>query len=121
MGDLKKWHIVLFVLAIVGLGVSLALSLRSNEPAGMADTLYLVDIETGELFSKSIRNRSAVVPGTHPTTKRQTLFPVYKDEAGRWMLRLRYLEGLPADQKADAITNRETGEVRVTNESATRL
>jgi hypothetical protein len=122
MGDLKKWHIVLFVLAIVGLGFTVWWTLSDDSvPEGLTHRLVMVDVTTGDLFEMSTRRKAAVIPEVNPDSGKATLFPVHERD-GKWYLIDRYLSALgQGDAKPDAVIDQSSGEVRVTNTSPKRM
>jgi len=85
MRQVKLWQIVLFVAAA---GAILFTVLATRGPGlDLADSIVMVDVETGELFSFSIDGKRGVgIPNYNPRSGRLTLLPVARDDSGAWML-----------------------------------
>lgn len=91
MDKMKPWQIGLFIAAVVVLGASLAWSFLGGSSIEKPDRIYLVDIETGEMYYAPFNRRGTVlVPARHPETKRRTLYPVEDDGESGWMIKRRY-------------------------------
>jgi hypothetical protein len=86
-GKLKPWHFALFVAAVGALAYSVY-SAFSGGPPSLMKSVYLADVQTGELFYAKIRH-SLPVPATNPDTKNASLLPVTKVD-GKWKLLDRY-------------------------------
>jgi hypothetical protein len=121
MSGVKPWHIGLLVVSLVALGLSLYFSL-SGDGVEMADSMVLVDLETGELVVAPLPKGKAVSPpALNPQTKRRTLFPAIEKD-GKWYVRERYLpyvkEFVPNPE--NVLVDSKTGEVKTTNSSPRR-
>ena len=86
MKSLKPWQIGLFIAAALVLGASLWWSFRTKGPeANMSRRAVLVDIKTGELFTRSTKNRPLLLPEKNPETGEANLWPAAEHE-GEWKL-----------------------------------
>ncbi len=120
MDDLKPWHIVLIIAAVGVLGFSVfRFGIGSSPEAQMADSITMVDVETGQLYNFSLKGRRGVlVPGKNPETGKFTLMPVYQDDNDDWIVgqrdldAMQYLEGTPSN------VDRATGRATTNGESA---
>jgi hypothetical protein len=123
MGDIKPWQIVVLVAAVVVVIASAYLTFGRSDMPEMASELTLVDITTGDMFIYPLSGHRALsIPGKNPDTGKAALFPVGKDESGVWTVSLRDLGSLSlVEGEPAALTNRKTGEVRVTSEKPRRM
>lgn len=113
MGDVKPWQIVVLVAAVVIVGSSLYLSFGRGPKLELADSVRMVDVNTGELFNLRIGKGGATIPGTNPKTRTLTLLPVVERE-GKWYLAERYLPAMQnLEGKHEAVVDAKSGEVRV--------
>lgn len=107
----NTWQIVIIVVGLlVGIG-SLGYSLATANNVELADTMYLVDVETGELYSVDISRSGIALPARHPETKRMVLIRIDKNPDGSYQVSDRDLETLgilDADIKVQSI-DRQTG------------
>ena len=112
MQQLKPWQIVLFVLAIAALSFGIFKSC-SGQNLDLANSIVMVDVETGELFSFDIGGKRGVgVPNFNPDSGKLSLLPVTKDETGTWRLTDRAKPIVKdLEVKASAIVDIDTGEV----------
>lgn len=116
MGDVRPWHIVVIVAALAIAGVSLWFTLNRGPNLKIADSMLMVDVQTGELFQVSRKPRPPTIPFTNPKTKAMALLPVEKSGEGGWKIMARYMENIDAlNPSTDVLVNRETGEVKVSN------
>lgn len=95
MDKIKPWQIILILVALAGLGFSVwnfgfANSLESQ----LADTMTLVDVQSGQLYTASIGGRNGIlIPARNPETREIALMPVYR-ENDQWFLIDRYKGGV---------------------------
>ncbi len=69
------------ILAVVLLGVAVGLFFYFNYDSGpLANSLQLVCVETGEVFSISRSEMPSVIPAENEKTGRRTLLPVREEE-----------------------------------------
>ena len=97
MQSVRPWQIVLFVLAVLAVGFSVARGLLADRPE-LSHQLYLVDVQSGELFSIDPSGKSIPVPARNPATGERNLYPAAKDEQGQWTLDFRALEQIRSDR-----------------------
>ena len=119
MDDIKPWHIVLIVAAIGVLGFSVfKFGLGKSDESLMADSITMVDAESGQLFSFSLKGRRGVmVPGKNPDTGKYTLMPVSKTDAGDWVVGRRDLQAIGYVEGSVSSIDRSTGVVTTNGES----
>ncbi|MBX3363210.1 MAG: hypothetical protein KF866_00470 [Phycisphaeraceae bacterium] len=99
MKSLKPWQIGLFVATILVVGASLWWSLRTKGPeANMHRRAVLVDIKTGETFTRSTKNRPLVLPAINPETGEANLWPASETD-GVWRVDGRVLSVIEASIK----------------------
>jgi hypothetical protein len=121
MDNIKPWQIILFVAAIGVLGFSVwKFTAGSSLEAQMADSMIMVDVETGQLYEYSIEGqRGVLIPGRHPDTRKLSLLPVF-EENGEWYLYERYRSTLgDLDVAPDAVPSAD-GPVRTNGEDPIR-
>lgn len=121
MGNAKPWQIVLIVAAVViAVGMSVY-TFSGGDSIDVPDTLMLVDVETGKLYSASTRNGGVSVPAVSPESGRRSLVTVSKNEDGRWVANARELSILPSFKVEPKVVDSKTGEVRVSEDRPTPL
>ncbi|MCA9276097.1 MAG: hypothetical protein KDA29_08730 [Phycisphaerales bacterium] len=106
MDSIKPWQIVLFLAAIAVLGFSIwKFGAGSGVESQMADSMMLVDVQTGQLFEADIRGqRGILIPAKNPDSQKVSLLPVFEED-GQWYLYERYRGVLnQLDVTHDAIT-----------------
>jgi hypothetical protein len=123
MGQIKRWQIVLFALALVGVGVMTFYSCSTMDPLpSQAKDVTLVDIRTGELFiARYPDKRPVMFPANNPDDQQPTLYPALQKE-GAWVLNTRYMAQVRKEKalKADLITDQQSGALKVANNSPKR-
>ena len=87
LDGVKPWQIAIIIIGLVGgLGL-LGWNIFGGERIHKADSVVMVDVNTGELFEFSVKGRKGVmVPAKHPETGERTLLPVVKSEDGKWVV-----------------------------------
>jgi hypothetical protein len=85
---IKRWQVAVLIgggLAVIASGwYWLA---RTGSSVKLASSIVMVDVTSGELFEYSVGGRRAVmVPGRHPDSGALVLLPVYRNEAGQWLV-----------------------------------
>lgn len=108
MENVKPWQIILIVLAFAVLGFSvLKFGIGGSVEGQMANTMTLVDVQTGQLYIANIGGKNGImIPTPHPETDEIALVPVYEED-GEWFLRERYMADLHlVTVPQDAITGR---------------
>ncbi|MEM1072007.1 MAG: hypothetical protein AAGB48_04815 [Planctomycetota bacterium] len=122
MNGAKPWQIALIVLGLIGGIAGVVFALGSNSGPDMADSMVLVDIETGNLYSVSIKNRSVMTPMEHPDTGRRTLHRVIRDDEGGYKISRRRLGGLQNDELVNTdVVDLDSGRILVDNGDPTRI
>lgn len=114
MNKVKPWQLVVIVLGLlVGAG-SLAYSFMSQGEVVLADTMYLLDVENGDLYSVDISRKGMAVPALHPETKRSTLIRIDRLPDGTFEVSSRDLQTIPLlDPKAKIEAfDTETGKLK---------
>lgn len=95
MSQAKPWQIAVVALGLIGGVGGVVYSFRSNPGLNLADSVPMVDVMTGELYDFEVPKKGSLVfPEINPTTGKETLFPIIKDDAGNWKLAERYAGGL---------------------------
>jgi hypothetical protein len=123
MGEVKPWQIVVIVLAILSAVGMSVYSCASSDTVSQADSAYMVDIATGELFEAPYPKKKAVMfPATNPATGTETLYRVYKREGDKWTLDTRYAPTIRSHKnlKPELVVDWKSGEVRPQNTSPRR-
>lgn len=123
MQGVKPWQIVVLVAAVLAIGVSLYFSFNSEDDVEFADSMVMVDLESGQLIDAPFpKGRAVSPPATNPDTKRRTFFPAAERD-GKWFVSSRYLpyvkEFVPKPERV--LIDAKTGEVKVANDSPKRL
>ncbi|MCB9845657.1 MAG: hypothetical protein H6811_06695 [Phycisphaeraceae bacterium] len=125
MGQMKKWQLALFVLAVLALAGGLWYTMGRGKVT-TAGNIQLVDVVTGDRFVGDTSGRKVVfLPAKNPDTGKDTLVP-YQEVDGaifirpRWrdMIKPEMWEGLDANQIA---VNPQTFEVRVSDAKPRQL
>lgn len=123
MDNVKPWQIILIIVAIGALGFSVW-KFALNTGPDMPDSVTLVDVKTGDLFSLRIggKGRAAYYPEKHPDTGERTLLPVIENEDGTWRISGHSLPALQdVDGATPAVENNQTGAVSVSSNSKRRI
>jgi hypothetical protein len=112
MGQVKPWQAVLFAVAFVAIGLCVYWSLGRSD-VKLADSLRMVDVNTGEEFYLPIGKGGATIPGRNPRTNEMTLMPVIAKDR---VLRIpdRYFPALREIPGSHAAVNESTREVKTT-------
>jgi hypothetical protein len=124
MDDLKPWHIAILVIGLCVLTGGVYFSIRSSgTTVDLAESMVMADVVSGELFEVTLPERGITIPFKHPTTGSYTLYPVAKDESGRWVIPSRYLGSAVAskDPKPLALKDAKSGEVTLKSETPTKI
>lgn len=85
MQKVRPWQIVLFVAAVIGVGVSIVMFMLGDRPQ-LSHQVYMVDVGTGEMFSIDPSGKTIPVPSRNPATGERSLFPVAKGDDGTWKI-----------------------------------
>jgi len=123
MSGLRPWHIVLLAVSVLALGVSVYFSFSNEDAVDFADSMILIDLETGELVDAPLpKKRSVIPPATNPTTKRRVMFPAEQKD-GKWFVHKRYLAYVKdfVPKPESVLVDAKSGEVKVANESPRRM
>lgn len=117
MDNVKPWQVVLIVAAVGVLGFSVwKFALSDGLEAQMVDSVYMVDVGTGQIYEFNITGRRGVmIPGKNPDTGKYSLMPVQQTENGSWTIDRADLDSLRfVDGDATAI-DRGTGVATVSD------
>ncbi len=91
MSHAKPWQIAVVALGLIGGIGGVVYAVRSNPALDLAKSILYVDAQTGELFDVQIPSKGSLgVPEKNPTTGKDTLLPVFKDDSGTWRVSDRY-------------------------------
>lgn len=113
-GKLRPWHYVLFVLAIGGFAYTVYSSIFGGTPR-LSNTVYLVDVNSGELFEARIR-KSVFYPAKNPDTGNSSLMPVIEVD-GKWRLMERYIDAVQYSPVPPDAVDLSTREAKVKSDS----
>ncbi|GJM18006.1 MAG: hypothetical protein DHS20C14_02190 [Phycisphaeraceae bacterium] len=95
MGEVKPWQAVLFVVAILVVGVGLAWMIFGGKSVNLPDRLYFIDVPSGELYVADVSGRRGMaIPAMHPETRERTLVPIIRDDEGEWRIGEHYLPAI---------------------------
>lgn len=122
MSGLRPWHIVLLAVSVLALGVSIYFTTSSDDDVDFADSMIMVDLETGELIAAVLpKGRAISPPATNPVTTRRTYFPAVQKD-GKWFVTTRYLQHVKAfvPKPELVLIDAKSGEVKVANEKPKR-
>lgn len=119
MSGLRPWHIVLLAVSVIALGVSVYFTMGNSDGVELADSIVLVDLESGELLRVDLpKNRAIFTPAVNKVTKKRSLFPVAEKD-GKWYVSKRYVgsvkEFVPNPEAV--LVDAKTGEVKVANQT----
>lgn len=91
----KGWQIVVIVLGLLVGGVLVGYSVFGAGDGDLADSMYLVDVETGSLYQYSITSgRSLILPARRMDTKQIALVRITREADGSWVVSQRDLASL---------------------------
>lgn len=124
MQSAKPWQIAVVVLGLLGGVAGIVFAFRANPGLDLADSVMMVDVVSGELFEFAIPKKGSLVfPEIHPDTRKETLFPVYKDPSGAWKLVERYSGALPSLnlKPEEMAVTAATGLVKVKSEKIRKI
>jgi hypothetical protein len=109
----KPWQIALIVIGLlVGVGSVTYTLLNSGEPA-LADSILLVDVETGQLYRANVKIRAIVLPARRAEDGKLALLRVRTDETGKYYISdrdLKLLDSLDSTIQIKAVHG-DTGDV----------
>lgn len=108
MTGAKPWQIAAIVIGLLGGVALITLNALSGEKPSLTQELFLVDVETGQIF-RSVED-TTLIPATHPATGRSTLYPVAKVD-GTWVISSRYIEDIRRTQKDITTFDPSTGKI----------
>jgi hypothetical protein len=111
MGDVKPWQIVVIVAAVV-VAVSSFLIFGRGERLDLDNSVRMVDVGTGEVFSLKLGRPEAMIPGQNPKTKEWTLMPVEQHEDGKLYVSERYLAAVKNIPGEHGAIDASTGQVK---------
>ncbi|MGP1272528.1 MAG: hypothetical protein ACTS22_04275 [Phycisphaerales bacterium] len=121
MSAAKPWQIALIVIGLLAGIVGVVFAVTSSDRPNMASSMMLVDIETGQLYSVSVDDRSVYTPMKHPDTGERTLYRVVESESGDWSISQRRLGELEDYEGTAAAVDRESGRVTVLDADPIRI
>jgi hypothetical protein len=115
MDGIKPWQLAIIIIGLVG-GIGLVgWNLFSGQRIQQADSVVMVDVNTGALFEFSVKgSKSVLIPAKNPETGERTLLPVDKAEGGGWMIAARYMHAMsrykPEERTSIDAQGRVTGD-----------
>ncbi len=118
MSGAKPWQIAAIVLGLLGGAALITLNALSGEKPVLVNELFLVDVETGQVFRSA--EDTTLIPATNPATGKSTLYPVAKVE-GSWVISSRYIEDIRRGQKDIKTFDPSTGKVTTPSPEVTDL
>lgn len=103
MSDIKPWHIVVMVAAVIVLAFS-AWRVMGSDIAKGPDGFMTVDIYTGQLYLvQKGKAKGVMFPAKNPETDERTLFPVEQtDQDSDWQLNARAANGITDKMRAES-------------------
>ena len=122
MDNVKPWQIVLIIAAIGALGFSVVkYGFKPSQESQMANTLTLVDVQTGQLYIADISGkRTIIIPARNPDNDEVALIPVF-EENGEWFIWNRYKSAMSQVTVTPEAVPDTDGAVVVLDESPIRL
>ncbi|MCA9298927.1 MAG: hypothetical protein KDA28_07665 [Phycisphaerales bacterium] len=120
MGDLKRWHVILFVVALGAVAFGGYWFLSRGSDTHVPNRVVMVDVATGELFAfKTGKRRSVIPPEINPETRTKTLIPVTELEDGGWKISNQFRDALKrvSEPVNPEYVDAETGAVTPSNGS----
>jgi hypothetical protein len=109
----KPWQIALIVIGmLVGVGSAVYTLLGSGGPE-LANSILLVDVETGQLYRADVHNKAVMLPARRPGDGKVALLRVRKDESGKYYVGerdLRLIEHLDKGVEVKAVMT-DSGDV----------
>lgn len=95
----KPWQIALIVIGLlVGAGSTIYTLLGSGGPQ-LADSVLLIDVETGQLYRASTRSKAIMLPARRPSDGKIALLRVRVDDQGKYYVTDRDLRLIDALDK----------------------
>jgi hypothetical protein len=110
----KPWQLALIIIGLLGGSALVVYNLFfANAGPSLADTMKVIDVNTGELFEVDLAGKGYVMPGKNPNSKKRTLLAIVKDEQdGTWFIPGRYLPSLDQVDGEVTAVDPQTGEVK---------
>ncbi len=124
MGNAKPWQIILIVVGLIAAGVTVwMLGFGSkSEKNLLADSIVMVDAETGQLYQFSLKGkRGVMVPERNPDSQKIALIPVIQDEAGQWSVTERTRSTIQYLEVPNNMIDRSSGTVKVSQNPIVRV
>jgi len=91
MDKAKPWQIAVVVIGLLAGAGMVVMSIFNSDAPRLANSLTVVDIETGDLFEIGVGKGMISFPIKNPNNGKVSLMPVYKGEGGHWFVASRYL------------------------------
>lgn len=103
MSDIKPWHIVVIVAAVIVLAFS-AWRVMGSDIAKGPEGFMTVDIYSGQLYLvQKGKAKGIMFPAKNPETDERTLYPVEQtDPDSDWQLNARSANGITDEMRADS-------------------
>ena len=114
MQGARPWQIVVVILGLLVGGLGVYMSLGKDDGIEIADSMTLVDVQTGDLYRLDVSKRAALLPMTLPGTNRKALLPCFEAD-GKWFVEGRFLDFAKDIGDVSKSINLGTGEITVTN------
>ena len=114
MQGARPWQIVVVILGLLVGGLGVYMSLGTSDGIEIADSIMLVDVQTGDLYRVDVSKRGIVLPMAVPGTDRKSMMPCHEQD-GKWFVGDRFLESVKGIDKDTKAVNLSTGEITVTN------
>lgn len=114
MSKVKPWQLGVIALGLlVGVG-SMVWTLSSRSDVELNPNLYLVDVETGQVYVADVSRYGMALPARHPSSKRTSLVRVTKQPDGSFEVSERDLQTLGALDEGVKVTaiDTETGKLK---------
>lgn len=91
----QRWKISAAVAAMVaGIGLVAREIVNADDAPRLAETLRVIDVETGDAFEVDLDGKGYVMPGRSPKSGKRALVAVVEDDGGGWRVPERFLVDL---------------------------
>ena len=121
MKDVAPWKWAVLIGSGVTAVVVWVLVLGGKKDIPLADSIELIDIETGQIYQFSTKDQQLFVPAKNPESGNRTLFTVWEEVDGTWYLDRRYLNALQENQDVKIAIDWSNGAVTTNGEEVERV
>jgi hypothetical protein len=82
--SVKPWQIAVIVLGLLAAIGLIVYTLSTSEGPHVNSVLYLVDVESGDLYQADLEKHAVPLPAPHPVSHKVSLVRINKNADGKW-------------------------------------